>query len=337
MVSVITAAYNTQGYITAALDSVFVQTYPHFEIIVVDDASTDGTYEILSSYRDRRLKLLRNEQRSGPAYSRNKAIREASGEYVAILDADDFWAPDKLEEQVSFLETHPASMGVGTYIYETDETGRKIRAVRFPIYPGQIKCSTFFRCSFVHSSVMMRRSFMVEQDLWYDETYPASQDFELWSRAIFAGNFHQLPRYLTFYRKNPGQISANPSEVQQNNAMRVYRNMLQKLGYKPSEKELACHLRLAGMTGYSAEEKEKSMSVLEWCVDLYKKNLDKMVFRPYLFANEILLRFLKYCSDNSFGFLRTLRLMICLHWRMRCLFFPYFQLFQRLSINLNNV
>ncbi len=331
------AAYNTQSYIADALDSVFAQTYPHFEIIVVDDASTDGTYERVASYTDSRLKLLRNEQRCGPAFSRNRAIREACGKYVAILDSDDFWAPEKLQKQVSFLERHSGTVGVGSYIYETDETGRKIKAVRFALYPGPIRCSTFFRCSFAHSSVMMRRSFIVEHDLWYNETFPGAQDYELWIRAVFAGNFHQLPYYLAFYRKNPGQLSTHPSKVQQKNAIRVYRQLLQKLDYEPTDNELSSHLRLVGMKELTEEEKEKSMDVLEWCVDLYKKNLDKMVFRPYLFASEILLRFLKYCRDNSLGFLRSLRLMICLHWRMRCLFFPYFQLFQRLSVNLKDV
>jgi len=415
MVSVIMAAYNTRGFVSTALDSVFAQTYHDFQIIVTDDASTDGTAEILKSYKDSRLIVLRNETRRGAAFSRNRAMEEATGEYLAVLDADDFWAPDKLEAQVAFMNEHPKAAGVGSYVYETDETGKRIRAVRFPVYPGQIRCSTFFRCTIVHSSIMLRRSFMTDNDLQYNETFPGSHDFELWSRAVFAGDFHHIPRYLTYYRRNPGQISEDLTGTQKEHAIKVYRTLLQKMGYEPTKYELHCHLRLAGIetdrgvdtapgmdTGIGVEtapgmdigrgldtvpgfdtdrgvdtapgmdidrgvdtapgmdidrgvdtapgvdtdmggdmeredEKTKCKSVLDWCEKLYQRNLERPVFRQYLFANEILLRFLKYCYDNSLGCFRTLRLMITLHWRMKWFFFPYFQLFQRLSINYKNV
>ncbi len=337
MVSVIVAAYNTRGFISDALDSVFAQTYSDFQIVVVDDASNDGTSEILTSYHDSRLIVLRNETRSGAAFSRNRAIRESSGAYVAILDADDFWASDKLEEQVNFLNKRPLAAGVGTYVYETDQNGKREKAVRFPIYPGQIRCATFFRCSLVHSSVMMRRSFLMEKDLSYDESFPGSHDYELWSRAVFAGNFHIYPRYLTYYRRSPGQISVDPSGFQRDNAVRVYRQLLQMLGYRPTEEEMDCHLRLVGIAVEPEATNEKCKGIIEWCVDLYYRNAEKNVFRSYLFGNEILLRFLKYCSVNSIGVFKTLRLMLCLHWRLRYLFFPYLQLFQRLSINIKDV
>jgi len=337
MVSVIMAAYNTRGFISAALDSVFSQTYPDFQIIVVDDASSDGTAEILRSYKDSRLVVLHNETRSGAAFSRNKAMDEATGEYLAVLDADDFWAPDKLETQVEFMDEHPKAAGVGSYVYETDESGKRIRAVRFPVYPGQIRCSTFFRCTIVHSSVMLRHSFMTDNELRYNEMFPGSHDFELWSRAVFAGNFHHIPRYLTYYRRNPGQISRDVTGTQKEHAIKVYLTLLQKMGFEPTAIELDCHLRLAGIDTDPEDEKTKCKNVLDWCEKLYYRNQENMVFRQYIFANEILLRFLKYCYDNSLGFFRTLRLMVCLHWRMKWCFFPYFQLFQRLSINYKDV
>ncbi len=331
------AAYNTRGFISAALDSVFAQTYADYQVIVVDDASTDGTAEILLSYHDPRLIILRNETRRGAAFSRNRAMDEATGEYLAILDADDFWAPDKLKEQVEFMNNHPTIAGVGSYVYETDETGRRIRAVRFPVYSGQIRCSMFFRCTIVHSSIMLRHSFMIENELRYNESFPGSHDFELWSRAVFMGDFHHIPRYLTYYRSSPGQISEDLTGTQKEHAIKVYHTLLHKMGYEPTQNELDCHLMLVGIDTDLEDEKTRCNSVLDWCDKLYHRNLEKSVFRQYFFANEILLRFLKYCYDNSLGFFRTFRLMISLHWRMKWCFFPYFQIFQRLSINYKDV
>jgi glycosyltransferase involved in cell wall biosynthesis len=337
MVSVIMAAHNAQDYLDTALDSVFAQSFKDFEVVVVDDASSDKTHQMLDACKDPRLKVFRNEVRSGAAFSRNRAITEASGRYVAILDADDFWAPEKLEEQVGFMEKHPSAAALGTYVYETDQTGRRNKAVRFPLYPGQIRCSTLFRCSLVHSSVMIRRSFLDEQNIWYDQSFSFSHDFELWSRAVFAGNFHLLPRYLTYYRRRPGQISSENSVAQNKHASRVFCSMLQKMGFQPQDEELAAHLRLSGLVTGTVNEQKYYRDILMWCIALYKRNEKNPVFRPYLLANEILLRFLKYCTVNSFGPLKTLRLMLSLHWNLPSLFFPYLQLFQRMSRRINDV
>ena len=193
MVSVIMAAYNAREFIPRAIKSVFSQTYGDYEVVVVDDASDDGTFEVLAQYKDKRLKVLRNEKRSGAAFSRNRAIKESRRKYVAILDADDFWDPGKLESQVRFMEENRKVAGVGTYVYETDSEGVPLKKLRFPLQPESIKCSTFFRCSFVHSSMMLRRSFLVEKDLWYNPRLKAAHDFELWSRAVFNGHFTLLP------------------------------------------------------------------------------------------------------------------------------------------------
>ena len=337
MVSVIMAAYNAQDYLDTALKSVFAQSFEDFEVVVVDDASSDNTPQILAACKDPRLKVFRNETRRGAAFSRNRAINEASGRYVAILDADDFWAPEKLEEQVGFMEKHPSAAGLGTYVYETDQAGRRNKAVRFPLYPGQIRCSTLFRCSLVHSSVMMRRSFLDEHNIRYNESFSFSHDYELWSRAVFAGNFYLLPRYLTYYRRRPGQISSENSAAQNRHASRVYCSMLQKMGFQPQDEELSAHLRLSGLAIETVDEQEHYRDIMLWCIALYKKNEMNPVFRPYLLANEILLRFLKYCTVNSFGPIKTLRFMTSLHWNLPSLFFPYLQLFQRMSRKIKDV
>lgn len=332
------AAYNAQDYLDTALKSVFAQSFEDFEVVVVDDASSDNTPQILAACKDPRLKVFRNETRRGAAFSRNRAIAEAlDRRYVAILDADDFWAPEKLERQVRFMDKHPYAAGLGTYVYETDQNGRRNKAVRFPLYPGQIRCSTLFRCSLVHSSVMIRRSFLVENSIRYNESFSFSHDYELWSRAVFAGNFHLLPCYLTYYRRRPGQISSSNASAQNKHALQVYCNMLKKMGFQPKDEELSAHTRLTGMASGTVNEQEHYRDILLWCIALYKKNEKNPVFRPYLLANEILLRFLKYCTVNSLGLLKTLRLMVSLHWNLSSLFFPYFQLFQRMSRKINDV
>ena len=106
LVSVIMPSWNTGKYIMESVNSVLQQTYRKLELIIVDDASTDNTLEVLKAVDDDRVKILVNEKNSGAAISRNRAMREARGEWVAFLDSDDLWQPTKLEKQLEFMEAH---------------------------------------------------------------------------------------------------------------------------------------------------------------------------------------------------------------------------------------
>lgn len=105
LVSIITPNYNCVRFISQTIESVLAQTYSDWEMLIVDDCSTDGSYEIALEYaaKDSRIKVIRNEKNSGAAVSRNKAIEVAQGEFVAFLDSDDLWIPEKLEKQIAFM------------------------------------------------------------------------------------------------------------------------------------------------------------------------------------------------------------------------------------------
>lgn len=104
LVSIIMPSWNTGRFISESIDSVLAQTYKNWELIIVDDCSTDNTDEVVSAYQDPRIRYFKNEQNSGAALTRNRAIREAKGEWIAFLDSDDLWRPEKLEKQISFMK-----------------------------------------------------------------------------------------------------------------------------------------------------------------------------------------------------------------------------------------
>ncbi|MBQ0010473.1 MAG: glycosyltransferase family 2 protein, partial [Ruminococcus sp.] len=104
LVSVIMPSYNTADYIAESIRSVLAQTYPYWELIIVDDCSSDQTDEVVASFDDCRIRYFKNEKNSGAAVSRNRALREARGKWIAFLDSDDLWMPDKLEKQIGFMD-----------------------------------------------------------------------------------------------------------------------------------------------------------------------------------------------------------------------------------------
>ena len=124
LVSVIMPSYNTADYIAESIRSVLAQTYPYWELIIVDDCSSDQTDEVVASFDDCRIRYFKNEKNSGAAVSRNRALREAGGKWIAFLDSDDLWMPDKLEKQIGFMEERLASFSYTRY-EEIDSGGNR--------------------------------------------------------------------------------------------------------------------------------------------------------------------------------------------------------------------
>lgn len=122
LVSVIMPSYNTAQYIRESVNSVIAQTYKSWELIIVDDCSTDNTDEVISSIEDSRICYLKNEKNSGAAVSRNRALREAKGKWIAFLDSDDLWYPEKLEKQIRFMEENNYHFSYTNYIEIDDKS-----------------------------------------------------------------------------------------------------------------------------------------------------------------------------------------------------------------------
>lgn len=126
LVSVIMPSWNTSNFIAESIQSVIDQTYENWELIIVDDCSTDNTDEVVAEFTDKRIRYFKNEKNSGAALSRNRALREAKGEWIAFLDSDDLWNPDKLEHQINFMNEHGYTLSYTEY-EKIDEESKPLR------------------------------------------------------------------------------------------------------------------------------------------------------------------------------------------------------------------
>ncbi len=210
-VSIILPVYNGERFIQDAIKSVQAQSYTDWELLIVDDGSSDGTAAVIkaASLQDERIVYCPNEKNLGIQKTLNHGIKEAKGEYIARIDDDDIWVDaDKLAKQVAFLDAHPICSVVGTGTIEIDEQGHELFRFLPPENDRAIRRKILQKNCFTHSSVMFRRD--VAQSLGgYSESQETLhlEDYDLWLRMGIQGEFHNLPIYGVQFRLRGGSIS----------------------------------------------------------------------------------------------------------------------------------
>jgi hypothetical protein len=212
-VSVLLPVYNDAQYVRASIESILKQTFTDFELIIVDDGSTDESLRIISQYRDARVRIIQSQCNLGLAPSLNLAIAASRGEYLARQDADDISLPHRFARQTEFLDTHPAVGVVGSRAIAIDEDGKELHLIQTSCRDYEIKWDLLFFCPFIHSSVMVRRSVLNQSGTYTEDPEIARafvEDYDLWSRinriAMSANIPEPLQKYR--YRKKPTSASA---------------------------------------------------------------------------------------------------------------------------------
>jgi glycosyltransferase involved in cell wall biosynthesis len=229
-VSVVMPVYNGKKYLREAVDSILAQTFNDFELIIIDDGSTDSTADILNEYKDERIKLVKNIQNRGISFSTNKGISIASGKYIAKMDCDDISYPDRFMAQVQLLDENIDIDVVGSWIEYIGQDSQPIGKIG--TYLGSamgLRWFTFFNTPLANPAVMMRRRFF-DFAGQYDEKFAVIQDYELWVRSNLASRFSNIQKVLLKYRIHESNISKK-------------RTMTEKeMGYRMSQKYFNLYL-----------------------------------------------------------------------------------------------
>ncbi len=203
LVSIIMPSYNTGKFLAETIDSVLAQTYQNWELIIVDDCSKDDTEEILGKYlQDSRISFVKNEVNSGAAVSRNRALRQAKGKWIAFLDSDDLWHPRKLEKQIQFMLTNGYDFSYTCY-EEIDEASRPLG--RLVTGPSRISKTGMFRYCWPGCLTVMYNAEAVGLVQIVD--IKKNNDYAMWLKVCRKAACYLLNENLGRYRKRSGSIS----------------------------------------------------------------------------------------------------------------------------------
>lgn len=292
-VSVIMPVYNAEKYVIQSIESILKQTFHDFELILVDDCSTDSSLDLIKNITNDKVKVLQTPQNSGASISRNLGISHAQGKYIAFLDADDWSYPQRLEKQVNFLEANPQIGLIGTWAEIISEKGELIDEFVWEIPQRQIVPRLLFHNYFVTSSVMLRRTFAL---LLFDDNYPPAEDYELWRRVSRQTQLAIINEKLVKYLVHSQGISKRKEELMQKNRLKILDDYLLDLQITPTEYEIKIHQQIAHLDFDASKDFLKKAN--DWLVKLKRAN-ERTQFFPKKEMNEVLADYwFKICSAH---------------------------------------
>ncbi len=304
LVTVLMPVYNTELYVKQAIESILNQTYTHFELLIINDGSTDASVEMIKSFTDERIHLVENEGNLGLIATLNKGFTLAKGAYIARMDADDVALKDRLKEQVKYLEAHPEVGVLGCAYAELkhDEIGK---ATVFLSDHDALKSVLFFNSCMAHPTVMLRTEFIRKNELSYNPEFKHAEDYEFWVRTIEQTRFSNLPKVLLYYRIHDKQVSTKEIAAQKVVGAHIRLVMIESLGLKPSEIEMFIHNAIGNKETLKGLENLKFTE--QWFLKLIEANTAAHRVKPEQFNHYLAMVFQDVCSNASVG-LRAYRM-----------------------------
>lgn len=263
-VTVLMPARNAAAFLPASLESIFVQTYRNFEVVVVDDASGDQTSDILAGASDQRLRVFRLERRAGVAAALNAGLGLARGRYVARMDADDIAMPDRLERELELLERERSVGIVGGNLQPVDVQGSPLGApTNVPTSPGHVRWMLHVHNCVNHPTVVARRDVLEGLGGYRTGAEPA-EDYDLWVRAIEVTHIANVPDVVVRYRLHEGSSSTANAADATGSADAIAESALTRLLGRAPDPDVVRALRGAGRHEPASADQLRAASALLW-------------------------------------------------------------------------
>lgn len=290
--SVLMPVCNAADTIRESVQSILSQSFKNFELIIVDDGSTDGTVDYLVTLRDARLHLLRLEQHHGIVAALNTGLQRARGEFIFRMDADDMAMPDRLQVQLEWMQRHPEVDVCGTFIRCFDDSGPR-GLKEFPLGPDDIRAALIFESALAHPSVVFRAEALRRGGLSYPEGMDGVEDYALWATGKDCLCFANIPRPLVFYRL-PATADSERRRLRREKARHVREQLVRQLGVTVATDELTLHHAIAEHRVWELATRIEQVAV--WLERLRTANDASQVFPQQAFERALLRRFYLICK-----------------------------------------
>lgn len=303
LVSVLMPCYNAAAFLSEAMNSILTQTYTNFEVVAIDDCSTDNTREILYDFAklDKRVKVFENAENLKLIRTLNKGVDLCSGKYIARMDSDDICIPERLEKEVAFLEENE-DYGIVSTQFSTFRTGsKKLYPYKNPTKDEELRAYLLFKSGICHPASMIRKTVFTELGLKFEAEYLHVEDYAFWSKALYKTKLANLDGHsLLLYRVHQLQVSTIHEELQTSNKKEVFKIHCEKLGLDNSEKGLEVYASVA-----EANPLYQSLDFIDNCEEFMLSLIDKNRTDPFCSSvfldNMLALHWIRLCANSRLG------------------------------------
>ena len=301
-VSVVLPVYNVEPYIQETIASILNQTFTDFELLVVDDLSTDGTAAIVAGIKDDRIILIRNTQNLGRAGADNIALKYVRGEFIAKMDGDDLCHPERLARQVAFLDSHPAVNVVGCWL---QNFGASTYLHQYPVSPADLKVKTLFTLPGGNNCFMLRTSLFQEAGMHYNAALRQTEDYEFCVRYLDELIIATIPEALVQYRVLPRVVKQEILAERARVSGRVQELIFSSWGLAISAREQHIHSTLSLL---DTPLGDISLSEIEaWLRRLLAHNTQNPRFDAAALRGGLGERWFEVCYAHPLGWLGSIR------------------------------
>lgn len=295
LISVIMPLYNAEQFVGESIENILGQTVGDFELIVIDDASTDTSYDIANRYaaKDTRIHLMRNKVNHGAAYTRNRGLEAARGNFITFMDADDRCSPERFARQIAFFGQHPQIDLCGSYYTMFGPGDAREQKIQEPLSHEEILPQMLFGCPFAMPSVMMRREAFLRSGIRFRDTM--AEDYQFWVDLSKHMRMANIPEHLFFYRRWENQLSTSQIGSQTLSAQAIQRELLRTtLGMTLSDEESRIYTQMNLRVGTLRREELKTYRGL--LRRLYRANSECRAYDPKLLRKRLVYRYKLACK-----------------------------------------
>lgn len=306
-VTILMPVYNAEKYLAEAIESILNQTYKDFELLIINDGSTDRSEEIIQEFSDIRISYMTNETNIGLIRTLNKGIGLIPSEYIARMDADDISLPTRLEKQIKFMDQHPEIMVSGTSIQFFNDQGN-IKDYIVKSDWQEIKTELLFQPALMHPTVIMRKKFISDGNFFYNESHGNAEDYGLWLKISFNNKMSNIQEVLLKYRVNEtgiSQLARRNPELQDLVHMEIYKQAFTYLGIEVSTTELKAY-RLF-ITNRAIINKTEIL-VLSRIFNLLRNAIEKKDYNVKIFNHLMAIHYKANCEYNKLKSIQSIRI-----------------------------
>lgn len=298
--SIIMAAYNGKKTIAETVKSILLQTFTDFELIIINDGSSDDTEKIILSFQDSRIRYAALHENKGTSAARNLGLKMAKGRYIGIFDADDLALPEKFKKQIDYLEANPECGIIGCSARIINEEGKIKGSYALQASDKKIRAEMIFHNYFIQSALVFRHS-LLSDGLVYNENFQLVEDYQFILELLQLAPAYSSKDYLLHYRDHPSNSMAKFRNRRQEFDGQILDFLFPQLGVQANEREMSLHLSLKNKKPIESHQDLKELK--EWLKKLGTYAVKSAYTTPQAMRSTLVARWLKVCFKTRFQIL----------------------------------